>query len=302
MPKGKVLILFLIISLVNCAIYFYRDHFQYHPFASYNKLYSKCDKACEEKWRLFTSPYPQNELIEAGSLAATFGDGSSELSKIESISKQLFQKFNAQIGKPDEAIKTSSPLKVYSFLLANKSRQLECGQFAQMFSFFCWSQQIICRNIEIMREGDHHVVNECYVRELGQWVLIDLTNGFFLPKSKGEYLNVQTFLKGLEDNKPIETNTLKRDSIVLVDLRNSFPDVAYYYKAKYPYYYYHVTNTPSVYKGLQKLKRYVLPVSWYEIYDEEGKGNFLFYLKDVLIIIWIILLSLTLISYRNAND
>src|SRR5207302_7834209 len=83
--------------------------------------------------------------------------------KLMALGSFLVDHFHSRLGKPSPSLLRASPLTQFRSLSASDTSQLWCGNFAEIFSFFCWSQGIVCRNIEIMNPGDRHVVNECYV-------------------------------------------------------------------------------------------------------------------------------------------
>ena len=74
MTRTSVLI-FVLLSVVNLTVYFFRDHFQYRPYAGYDQLYGFCDDGCSTKWRQFVSAYPETEFKEAKRLADSITRG-----------------------------------------------------------------------------------------------------------------------------------------------------------------------------------------------------------------------------------
>lgn len=303
MRHKTVLFLFLLLSILNGFIFYFKDRFQYIPYASYNKLYKPCNDDCLKKWHQYVIPYGTQELQTASHIAATFDSSkTSTLDKIVSISQHLYEKFHAQNGKPSEAVNSATPIGTYHILSSNKREELQCGQYAQMFSFFCWSQNIICRNIEIMRPDDHHVINECYVPELNKWVMVDVLSGFYLSRAQNQYLDIQQFLKVLETNQPIAVLISQNNKLQTVNLQENFPQVRYYYKSIYPFYYYYFTDLKMAYGRMDKLKRYVLPQSWFEVYTPVKQWNILFYIKEGFLILWFLLLLITLIQFAQGYD
>ena len=178
-------------------------------------------------------------------------------------------------------------MKQYRMLCASDTFELWCGNFAEIFSFFCWSQNVVTRNIEILNPADHHIVNECYVPETRKWVLVDPTNNLLQLKSSQGILNLQSFIQAIQ--KKAEITVLKiSDSLTKFPLDSSAKYVRNYYNGHFPCYYYHRIDNKKAYQVSNKIKQYLLPVSWHDIYDNNGHGNFAFYLKVFFILFWLI--------------
>ncbi|HYK56409.1 MAG TPA: hypothetical protein VEV15_07995, partial [Flavisolibacter sp.] len=194
MINKKLFIGILLLSLLNIIIFFQRDAFQYQPYANYSSLYSS-QKDNLKKWEKFTHDFSSAEFKEAKYLTDSICNGAkSTLAKTLLLSATLFSHFREQIGEPSVAFSSLSPLNQYKQLFLSKTDKLWCGNFAQIFSFFCWSQGIICRNIEIMQPGDRHVLTECYLPETKQWVMVDPTfNLLLVENSKGVPLDLISF-------------------------------------------------------------------------------------------------------------
>lgn len=164
-----------------------------------------------------------------------------------------------------------------------------------MLTFFGWSHNIVSRNVEIMRPGDHHVLNEFYLPELKKWVMVDLTNNILLVQKDGRLLNTQDFVQSL--SQPETVMVLTGDSMVnpLIKIAN-WPQIRQYYQEKFPFQYYHVTYPDAVYSPNAKVRRYFLPDSWYEIFTPSSKVAVLFYVKLIFVAIWVVLGSLILVK------
>lgn len=281
---------FILVTLINICIFFFREHFQFVRYSTYEELYGNCDKDCTEKWKAYMSPYSDAGLIEAQKILQPLRlDTASTVSKIRLIGNKLYSQFHLQSGVPGNKVSAASPVEQYKILTADSTEKLWCGTWAQMFSYFCWSQNIVCRNIEIMKPGDHHVFNECYIPELQQWIMVDLTNGILWPKADGSLLNVQEFLNHITAQKQV--SFVGASTMQAQPLEGSFEgSITSYYKKEYPCYYYHLTNTEIAYKTSSKIKRYIFPDYWYEIFTPVRKPNILFYIKVFFLALWFILL------------
>jgi hypothetical protein len=273
--------LFLIFTLANILIYLNRDYFLYQPFVDYNSLY-KGKNSSPSKWNSFTSKYSESEKIETKRLTdSIIGREKNTIIKAFILANYLHNRFKNQIGKPSYELSGLSPIGQYKLLCSNANEKLWCGTFAEMFSYFCFIQHIPCRYIEIMQPGDHHVVNECYIPETNEWVMMDLTFNMLLIKSNvGTYLNVVSFKNKIKESASGESLFKNQTNLS----RNS---ILHYYNNNYPLYYYNTIEINKVYSFGSKLVRYFLPISWYKIYIDHGKNNILFYSKVAIFLIWL---------------
>ena len=289
--KQLLLALFCILTITNIAIYFFRDRFAYFPYTSYSSLYGTCNKPCRDNWKQFIDDYPTNDLPEAKKVTDSILQPAPNqtIEKVLKLAGFLQEKFKSRIGKPTDSLNIASPLDQYKMLCENESAELWCGNFANMFAFFCWAEGIPCRIIEIMNSGDHHVVNECYIPEINKWVMVDITSNQLLTQTiDNRLMNVLDFKTSLSDSTPLVMVRAKGKT-VWTDTNISKPTyLNKYYKKDNPLYYYHRINNAEVYKPMLKLYRYIFPVSWFKIIAEKKHSNFPFYLKQFAILLWTI--------------
>lgn len=153
-----------------------------------------------------------------------------------------------------------------------------------------------------MKPGNHHVLNECYIPEKNQWVMIDVMHNALLAKSKDSLLDLQTFISKHERKEPIQIIMAQHNTVTNVTLNHSF---THYYKPEYPFYYYHAINLSEVYTPIQKMQRYIFPVSWFEVYAPVKRSNVLFHIKQFFLIAWLIgctgLLILSIVKYFRKS-
>jgi hypothetical protein len=301
MSRKKTAVLFIILSLVNLLVFLFRDYFQYQPYASFTSLYRRCDQACMEKWSRFTEDYPSRDLTEAKQLmdSVLANTEPGALAKTQKIARFLVLRFQKQLGTPSTALLTAPPLDQYKMLSASDSLQLWCGNFAQLFSFFCWSQGIACRSIEIMNPGDHHVLNECYLPEMGKWVMLDLTNNLlFVRNEQKQLLDLVNFRHQVKKGLPLQVERAEGDTVISGTGGLALPG---YYLDDHPLYYYHRVDNLKIYAAKEKMARYLLPVSWYDIFDDQDRNNYLFYLKELLILLWIAAGFILLLKSTKLN-
>ena len=282
------LLIFLLLTAGNVLIFFYRDAFRYQSFATYNNLYKACNASCREKWSAYVRDFPAHELEAARRISDSFpGNKSSTIEKIRSAGLSLLQNFHHRLGTPTPQLLAASPLQQYKSLVSNDTQQLWCGNLAQMFSLFCWSQDIVCRNIEIANPGDHHVLNECYLPESRQWVLVDLTNNVLALEKDQQQLNFLDVKKAVRAQQPLVAWRMTGDSVSRFVLQPDEQFLKAYYGKDLPIYFYHSMDVNQVYLWKNKVRAYLLPVSWYDIYRENKGSNLPFYFKLLCIVLWI---------------
>lgn len=273
----------------------------YEPYAVYASLYQTCDKNCRTKWQEFSNDYSPTELQQAKHITDSIIAGNvSTINKITLIVKFLHDRFFKQLGTPSVELMNATPLDQYKKLCASKKEELWCGNFAVMTAFFCFSQGIVTRNIEIMHPGDHHVLNECYVPETETWVMTDATNNLILIKNKnGDYLNLVKFKDSMKRNELTAVRSLP-GSTKTTEAIITPSQAPVQYTSSDPLYYY-LTEGHKAYKISNKIKRYFFPISWYEIYDSRKHINFSFYLKDIFILLWLITGFVILVTRPKFN-
>lgn len=292
----KLLLLFFIATIANGVIFIFRDYFTYQPYSSYAELYAPCGDECKQKWDNFLLPYSGESIAEAKNLLAPLRlDTARPTNRMKLISEHLRQRFAKQTGYPTDIIHRSDPIDQYKILSADTSQKLWCGTWAQLVSFFGWSHGLVCRNVEIMKPGDRHVLNEYFVPELKMWAMVDLTHDILFAEKNGTILNTVDFLNALETPDSVTIFTGSNESILLSQFVQ-LPTIRSYYGKNFDFYYYHTTHSSIAYRPADKVKRYFLPDSWYEIYTAKPNSNVLFYVKLVFIVGWLILGSLILVK------
>ena len=298
--RKKALFFLVLLSIINLLIFLNRDRFQYRSFADYNSLYSTCDPACYSKWKDFVLDFPEHELADAKKITDTIvGGATTSLEKIKRLGDFLYQRFHRQLGNPTDDLLATSPFNQYRKLEADSSMELWCNNFAHMFSWFCWSQGIVTRNVEIINPGDHHVLSECYLPETGKWMAVDLTNNLLTITGNGQLLNVLDIRKATRDGQSIIVSRSGNKEISTDTLLSNAAFLQAYYKPDLPVHYYHWINYFKVTGKKYKLKSYILPVSWYDIFLEKGGNNLFFYLKLLLLVLWVIALTAFLVSLKK---
>lgn len=287
---------FLLLTVANLLVFVNRDHFQFTKYSTAEELYRSCDNECLGKWSRFLDRYPLKQLRTAGRILDTVvTKGASTVEKVKQIGGFLYNRFNNQQGYPQPIIHRSDPMTQFDILSADSTQKLWCGTWVHMFSFFCWSENIVNRNIEIFKPGDHHMVTECYIPETKKWVVVDLTNGVLLARDETNFLNAQELVSKLESEQPFTILQALNDSGINAKSFGRFPALQHYFGG-YPFYYYHTLRKQQNNSVAGKLGEYLLPNYWYEIFSSEAKHNYLFYLKNILILLWLILGGISIIK------
>ncbi len=289
--KVSIKVAVIILTFLNLIVFIFHRHFTYQPYADYSALYQPCTAQCVNQWKLYVNDYPPSELRQAQVISDSIvgSQPATTRQKILTLGSFIYKRFIHQAGTPSVDLLTASPFQQYRILCTSDSFHLWCGNFAQLFSWFCWSQGIPNRIIEIMHPTDRHVLNECYIGATGQWVMVDVTHNLLLVSSrKDDDLDLPSFRDALQKRE-----TLKAWQVSPEGMKEKYinPETAFivnYYGQSEPLYYYYRIDNKKVYASSEKLKRYMLPVSWYEILYRGKHSNILFYVKEVLLLLWML--------------
>ena len=280
MKLSNKLLTFLVVFFLlgNIGIYFSRNAgFDYIKYPSLQYLYPlNADSSFFQKWTKYNKRFSAEELTKGLQLVKHFEDSAStDSGKAVSIAAWLYNSFNKQIGTPEDTLNRLSPLLKYKYLLANQNKQLWCGQFQEMFGFFCTAAGLKNRYVELVpKKGKnnigYHEVNEVWFSEIRKWVMVDVTRNILLVSrpdqvfSAAEYLDYNildttgTFFRTSVDNTV-------SNSLVVQKKEYSYDD---YFNINYSLRYYLTMQLSDVYSPFQKLKRYFIPNPWFEMYDQ----------------------------------
>lgn len=274
-----------------------RNHFgNYTHQSSYNDFYpaGEIDHQSLTKWQKSFQQYSDDEKKTGKELSAReagIEENEPVLSKTEKLGSWLIKSFwNYPAGQPSDSVDKLRPIELYK---ASKALQgpVWCGTYGAIFLFFCACHHITCRYIESIGGPDHHVINECYIPELKQWIIVDLTHKILnATDEKGKYLNAGDII-----NMYKEDHTEKINVFYLKDSLSTSTAMADNIKTEWGQYltiknsllYYYLIDLKTIYSTVQKIKRYLFPESWYEIYSENKNSNSLFFIRSSLLIAWI---------------
>ena len=297
---------FLILLSVNVWIFIDRDNnFAYKEVLNYNQLYA--DTVDIQKWKQ-TSPYTtQEEINTAKNIlkdSVQINNSENSIQKISKIGSYVLAALDNHRGQPADCMKNTSPLKEFFFASNNKS-EVWCGNFANIFSFFANTAGIPTRYVaEEGNKNNQHVLNECFVKELNQWVLVDLTSKIILAKNKwGNYLNTIDLY---------HAHILKTDSISVSSCENKISVITGYSSLRNFYdsffdtrslfvFYLSAQFDKNLYSVSSKIKRYFTKSPTFACYENTNISSnnrfyvkiFSFYLFFAFVIYWIAFSFLT---------
>lgn len=303
-------LLWIIAGAVSLFFFIKREQFgNYFPRSTYKELYP--EDRLDAKWTKSSTQYSEEEKAHGKKLSAMeagIDENESTLSKTIKIEKWLLKSFwNCPSGVPLDSLNRLRPLQSYKGT-AMMHTPVWCGTYGSLFLFFCNCNNITCRYIESSGGPDHHVINECYIPEIKKWILTDLTHKIInTTDEKGNYLNAADIMKMNKENRSkniivqymkdtATTSSVSADSVLT--------QWSQYLGEKNSLSYYYLIDLKKVYATGQKIKRYLLPESWYEIYGDKKKSNALFFIRSSFALIWILLsifMAAILLKHKREN-
>lgn len=292
----RAFLLIGLLTVINAGLLLFNEKFDYKPYADESRLYAP---PSSDQFRFFTD-FPREGRQRAIQFIDSLlrGGDTARLTEIQKVATFLYHQFATQLGKPDAGNPYHDPWEMYRYYSGDSTRKLWCGHLAILFNYFCLARGIETRMIEIMKPGDHHVVNECYLPGSRKWVLVDITyNQLLVSASEGERCSLAGFrkLQGLQRMVKVQAAD---DSSRIMRMDTGY--IRNYYSQDIPAYYYKTVNPAVVYSNPAKFRRYILPESWYSILSLEQSSNILFYIRQVLLIAWVLsLIYLLMLGYRK---
>ncbi len=290
-----LLIVTLLFGAVNLLFFFIRNKgFEYVKYSGTGELYpSDPGKSFFDKWSRANQSFSTKELKEGSYLLHQFtgiDTINTDKKKAVNIAAWLAKSFQRQVGVPADSIKGFGPLLQYRYLIADKVKQLDCGQFQKMFGFFCTAAGLKNRYVEAVpvngTYSGYHAINEVYLTETKKWAMIDVTRNFLLISKDDLILTAAEYLQYRLQEEPgtIFITGLDMASLNKHSVRpGSFPGDQYFNK-NYALRYYLNTNLSEVYTPAQKIKRYFFGSPWYEMFKPGDRhSNFLFRIRQIFI-------------------
>jgi hypothetical protein len=214
------------------------------------------------------------------------------ISKIQKIGGYIYKKLNHQLGTPNDSMDALSPLQQFVHAKQSKS-EVWCGNYTSIFSFFANTAGITTRSVWIEGEANGistagHNFNECYIKELNQWIFVDLmSNTLSLQTKNGSYLNSLDFYNLHQlHSSDIMISSLKNDSIVETeyDYSNSFYNNYFNPNVNFVYYY-AAQFDKKLYNSSEKIKRYISKQPTFATYSNASSvSNAKFYKKQMALL------------------
>lgn len=220
----------------------------------------------------------------------------NSVSKIHKIGSYIYKKIHHQLGTPNDSMDVCSPLKQFTLAQQGQS-EIWCGSYTNIFSFFANTAGITTRSVWVDGQANGistagHNFNECYIKELNQWIFVDLmSNTLSLQTKNGHYLNSLDFYNLHQlHSSDIMVSSLKNDSIVKseYDYSNSF--YANYFNPKVNFVYYFASQfDEKLYTYSEKMKRYISKQATFANYSGmSNANNVIFYYKQGALLLLIL--------------
>lgn len=291
------LIVFGLLTLINVAVFLRRDSADDQPRRTEAQLYQAPGTEWNRYFNDFTGAGQQQAIRFTDSLLR--GSDSSRLNQIRLIGSYLYRQFAPQLGKPLFQENYKDPWEMFRYYQADSSRKLWCGHLSMLFTYFCLSQGIETRMIELMKNGDHHVVNECYLPATGKWVLVDLTYDQLFVSQDDQLLGLTAFRRMQGRGDVLLHVQSAGDSNRSISMDTGY--IKNYYGAAVPVYYYLTVNPAVVYSTTAKIKRYLWSDPWYYILSERPAASLPFYLRQGLLLAWLLSIGWVLFHWRKQR-
>ena len=217
----------------------------------------------------------------------------SSLKKIKKIALYLLCQLDKNRGTPNSMMDTLSPLKQFECVRQKKSK-LWCGNFANIFSYIASASGVKTRLIctagkinEVYTSG--HTFNECYISELNQWVMVDLTSKMIsIQTPTKKYLNtVDLYQAHLLEPENLKVATFRNDSVVTTNYNSIKPFYDYYFNNNTQLMYFLNTQfKKNNYSFLSKIKRYCSSQPTFATYaGTQIESNEKFYIKKHMLVL-----------------
>jgi hypothetical protein len=289
--SSTIILIFILLTVCNILIFIFRNTFHYQPYRSYNELYLNC-KDCPQKWgQDYAAPTKKKEVYVATQISNSFiPDTASDFEKGVLIVDHIFSNLGHLSGRPSNDFLELSAMDQYLFSIKGGKDELWCGIYTGIASLFAASQGLTYRNIEIKIGNQSHMVWEVYLKNLKKWFLSDPTFGLLAVTDEyHNLLDLQTFKQKVAGRDKVFALKKVQDKYQYIPINKEEPYIQQYYPLykSLDFYYYH-TSLQKAYSSSEKLKRYVLPVTWYEIYSGQDKLNLFFCIKITFLFFWLV--------------
>jgi hypothetical protein len=292
-----IFIITVILAFVNILIFIFRNKgFEYVRYSDKEELYAvNPDSSFFRKWSAENERFSYEQLYSGVKLLKdSIGLDSikDDRTKMIKTAAWIFRRFRFQVGQPEDTLNKLDPLQQYHYLNSHPDKKLWCGHFQRMFGFFITSAGLINRYVEIVPKKidsmpDFHEVNEVYLKEENIWIMVDVTRNFLMIRANEKPLSAAEYFDFRLEEKPGRLFFIKAGlgELTYIDSLKQSDSLDKYFNRDYLLRYYHSMDLSKVYATQKKMKRYILPDPWYEMYDPLNRhSNILFTVKQFLFI------------------
>lgn len=216
----------------------------------------------------------------------------NSVSKIQKIGSYIYRKIHPHLGTPNDSMDVLSPLQQFTQAQQGHS-EIWCGSYTSIFSFFANTSGIATRSVWIDGEANGistagHNFNECYIKELNQWIFVDLmSNTLSLQTKSGRYLNTLDFynLHKVHSNDLI-ISSFRNDSIIKSEYNYSNSFYNNYFNPNINFVYYYASQfDKKLYNASEKIKRYISKQPTFATYSNSTSiSNAKFYKKQIALL------------------
>lgn len=281
----------------------------YTKRVSYEELYDPSfnTTGALKKWQ-HNDQFPEEEIRKGRDLTRVYAgvrENDPSLTKMLKIGSWLVRSYRqCRRGEPTEEFSALSLTDQYA-AASRAETPVWCGTFGIHFLFFCSINGITSRAIEKKGGGDHHVMNESFIPELGQWVFSDLLfNALYCKNEQGKMLNLVDLLL-INEKKDSSAVTIYGQEAVdsfMVTARQSNEHWQRYLNRESWLNFYYRADLQKVYAPREKLIRYAFPVVWYETFTLTPISNTHFYLRILSLYLGLVMTVIFVLLYLKRND
>ncbi|HSU28167.1 MAG TPA: hypothetical protein VLJ68_07285 [Chitinophagaceae bacterium] len=286
---GWVGMIALLLNLMSVYLFLQRNKLgNFTKQVSYEKLYSATEirRSGIQRWKKIMDEYPADQ-VSAGRKLSQANAGISEqdlpLDKMIKIGAWLNRSFRkCPSGHPSSSFQKLSLTNQYQ-AAAEARTPVWCVTYASQFLFFCAINGIVCRCIESTNDANHHMIVECFIPELQQWVFADIQNNVIYGKDKnGKFLNTVDLLYrniGKDTAAFSAYGQLNSDSMQVVP-RDAYAGIwKNYFDSSTLLRFYYKIDPDNIYTFREKLIRYISPQPWFETFSLKKISNLAFYMR-----------------------
>lgn len=307
---------FLILALlliINLGIFILRNKgFDYKEFADAEQLNYLCNSGCQNSWSNGCYKFSKEEKTIAREILRKeigLDTVSSDINKLIAINRFLYTSLCNGNRNKDFPLKINDPLKIFYYAKSNPDVDILCGRASIVNYLFCLSAGLSVRTIQVIQNPnsklspDSHVFNEVWIEQEGKWCYTDYYSNRMRVYVNKRPLATSEFFDSLNFDKTSAIVELK------VSLSEGNPLLEHqvqphdkYLNPNYFLAYFLKCDPKEIYTLKNRIKHYLLPISHYKIYKANGSNfqeNFLFYLKEFFILLFLGYLFFHLLYYRR---